>query len=85
MPEHDEQWMLGQNITRLRRALRLNQTQLGDHPELLVTRQTISRWETGESMPERRHLRALAAIFGVTTDQLFDPPPPPKPKPATKR
>lgn len=74
-------WMLGQNITRLRRAANLNQFELGallpsNSSRGHVTRQTVSRWETGQCMPERHHLRALAGIFGITEAQLFEEPPP---------
>jgi len=82
-------WMLGRNITHLRRAAGLSQTQLA---ALLpsgsstghVTRQTVSRWEIGQCLPERHHLRALAKRFGVTEAQLFSPPPaePAEPLPA---
>lgn len=63
-------WMLGQNVTWLRRRAALSQTGLGDL--VGVTRQTVSRWETGQCMPEREHLLALARLFGLTTHQLFE-------------
>lgn len=39
--------------------------------ELGVSRQAISKWETGEAEPEIKKLRLLAEAFGVTTDWLL--------------
>jgi transcriptional regulator with XRE-family HTH domain len=36
-----------------------------------VSRQAVSKWETGESEPEIGKLRALASVFGVTVDFLL--------------
>lgn len=63
-------WMLGQNIHRHRKKRKLTQAQLGE--VVGVTRQTVSRWETGECMPERSHLLALALLFGVSPNRLFE-------------
>lgn len=50
-----------------------------------VSRQTLSKWETGESLPDIEKSRALAEFFGVTLDSLVCHdmetsmlPPPPK-------
>lgn len=39
--------------------------------ELGVSRQAVSKWETGEAEPEIGKLRLLAQTFGVTTDWLL--------------
>ena len=39
--------------------------------QLGVSRQAISKWETGESEPEIGKLKLLAAAFGVTVDWLL--------------
>lgn len=36
-----------------------------------VSRQAVSKWETGESEPEISKLKVLAEIFGVTVDWLL--------------
>ena len=36
-----------------------------------VSRQAVSKWETGESEPELAKLCALAALFGITVDFLL--------------
>lgn len=59
---------LGENISRLRAARGMSQ---GDLAEALdVSRQSISKWETGGAVPELDKLLKLSALFGVTLDQL---------------
>lgn len=35
-----------------------------------VSRQTLSKWETGESLPDIEKCKLLAELFGVTLDDL---------------
>lgn len=59
---------LGENISRLRAARGMSQ---GDLAEALdVSRQSISKWETGGAVPELDKLMKLSALFGVTLDEL---------------
>ena len=60
---------LGEKIAAQRRKLGLSQEELASR--LNVTRQAVSKWETGASVPELETLVALARIFGVTTDYLL--------------
>lgn len=60
---------LGEKLQSLRRARGLSQEQLA--LALNVSRQAVSKWETGESTPDLDKLRALSAYFGVTTDYLI--------------
>ncbi len=39
--------------------------------ELGISRQAVSKWETGEAEPDIRNLQQLAKIFGVTVDWLL--------------
>ena len=56
---------LGQNIARLRTQKNLSQGDLADALE--VSRQSVSKWETGEALPETAKLAALgAAMFYLT-------------------
>ena len=59
---------LGQNIARLRAQKNLSQGDLADALE--VSRQSVSKWETGASIPELDKLLRLAELFGVTLDEL---------------
>lgn len=60
--------MLQENIYTLRRKAGLSQEQLAE--QLEVTRQTISKWEGGHSVPDLEKLQTMAKLFGVTLDEL---------------
>lgn len=60
--------MLQENIYTLRRKAGLSQEQLAERLE--VTRQTVSKWETGRSVPDLEKLEAMARVFGVTLNEL---------------
>lgn len=75
---------LGQRIYELRTQKGMSQ---GDLAEALdVSRQSISKWETGSSIPELDKLVKLSQLFGVTLDELVlnrasaETPPPPEPR-----
>ena len=51
-----------------RRRQGLSQEQLADR--LGVTRQSVSKWESGAAMPELNKLVALSELFGVSVDYL---------------
>lgn len=56
-------------IADLRKKSRLTQQELADN--IGVSFQTISKWETGISMPDITVLPLLADFFSVSTDQLL--------------
>lgn len=60
---------LSDNIAALRRGKKLTQEQLADF--IGVTKASVSKWETGNSMPDVVLLPQLAAFFGVTVDELI--------------
>ena len=57
-----------EKLTYLRRVAGLSQEQLADR--LGVTRQSVSKWESGTAMPELAKLIALSEAFGVSIDYL---------------
>ena len=60
---------LGKNIVLFRKEQKLSQEELA---ELMnVSRQTISNWELGETMPLSEQVIKLAKIFKKTTDELL--------------
>lgn len=63
-----------EKLMKLRRKAGLSQEQLADR--LGVTRQSVSKWESGTAMPELGKLIALADLFGVTLDELVREQPP---------
>lgn len=61
---------IGNKIKRLRQKVGATQEQLGE--KLGVTAQSISKWETGVTMPDITLLPLLSSELGVTIDELFD-------------
>ena len=66
--------MLSEKIYELRRRDGLSQETLAE--KIGVSRQAVSKWETGAATPELDKLRALCAFFGVTLDELTGEDPP---------
>lgn len=60
--------MLSEKIYTLRRKSGMSQEQLAER--IGVSRQAVSKWETGLSTPELDKLKALSECFGVTIDEL---------------
>ena len=58
----------GEKLTSLRKQKGLSQEELGY--KLNVTRQTVSKWELGQTTPEMDKLVEMSKIFGVTLDEL---------------
>jgi len=56
-------------IQALRKEKRLSQEELAEM--LQVSRQSVSKWESGQSYPETDKLVVLSQIFGVTVDSLL--------------
>ena len=40
--------------------------------KLGVSRQTVSKWETDETLPDIRQAKRLAMLYGLTLDELID-------------
>lgn len=61
---------VGEKIQAYRKSLGISQEELGQR--LLVSRQTISLWEKGQTMPTIDNLIRLKEIFGVSVDEILD-------------
>lgn len=61
---------LSEKLQNLRKAAGLSQEQLAER--LNVTRQAVSKWETGEGKPDIDNLLPLAKLLGTTVDYLLD-------------
>ena len=59
---------LSENIYRLRTEKNMSQLDLADALE--VSRQSVSKWETGAAVPELDKLVKMGNLFGVTLDTL---------------
>ena len=59
-------------IVELRKKNGLSQDELAE--KVLVTRQAVSRWETGETIPNTETLKLLSKLFNVTINTLLGSP-----------
>ena len=59
---------LGEKILNYRKKLGLSQEELGD--KVGVSRQTVSKWEIGQTIPELEKMILLAKEFETTIDEL---------------
>lgn len=62
--------MINTNISILRKRDSLSQEQLAE--KVGVSRQTIAKWEKGESVPDVIHCSKMAEVFEVTMDDLVN-------------
>ena len=75
---------LAEKILELRTGQNLSQGDLAE--KLEVSRQSVSKWETGQAVPELDKIIKLADLFGVSVDELVrdgerpQPPEPPEAK-----
>ena len=60
---------LGNKIARKRKDLGMTQTEFAD--SLSVTRQTVSRWESGAVMPDIDKISDIASLLNVSCDYLL--------------
>lgn len=57
-------------LQALRKAHGLSQDALAE--KLGISRQSISKWERGESSPDTDNLIALAQVYGITIDEIIN-------------
>ena len=60
----------GNKIMKLRKQHGMSQEELAE--KLGVARQTISKWELGETSPDLKQAKDLSRIFNVSLDELTD-------------
>ena len=60
--------MLAENLQILRKQNGLSQEELANR--LNVSRQTVSKWEVGDSTPDMEKLVAMSDLFDVSLDKL---------------
>lgn len=59
-----------ERLMDLRKKAGLSQEELGF--KLNVTRQTVSKWELGQTTPDMNSLKEMARIFEISIDELLD-------------
>ncbi len=58
-----------EKLAELRKASGFSQDELAE--QLGVSRQSVSRWETGQAEPSPENLRAMCALYQVSADYLL--------------
>ncbi len=61
---------IGQYLSELRKFYKITQDELANH--LSVSRQAVSRWETGTSVPSIEILLKLSELYGVTINEILE-------------
>lgn len=61
---------LGSNLYHARKKSGLSQENVAE--KLGVSRQTISKWETNETLPDIRQSKGLAMLYHMTLDELIE-------------
>lgn len=62
--------MFADNLIALRKLHNMSQEELAE--KIDVSRQTLSKYETGESVPDIEKCKALASVFDVSIDDLVN-------------
>ena len=60
---------IGKYLSVLRKYYRITQDELAGN--LNVTRQAISKWETGTAIPDVEQLLKLSEIYGVSINEIL--------------
>lgn len=61
---------IGETLYNLRKEKGFSQEEVAD--ELNVSRQTVSKWETGESKPDIDKISPICELFDISYDELLD-------------
>lgn len=61
--------LFSEKIRMLRKNEKLTQEELAD--KLNVSRQAITKWESGEGIPDIENLKQISILFNVTIDELI--------------
>ena len=60
----------GAFLSRLRKEKGMTQLELAEAVE--VSRQAVSKWESGSALPSTEKLRSLSELYGVSADYLLN-------------
>ncbi len=61
---------VGRFIAKLRKSRDLTQNELAE--KLNISNKTVSKWETGEGLPDASYLPELAEVLGVSVDEILN-------------
>ena len=60
---------IGEKIAELRIAAGMSQEELAEHID--VSRQSVSKWEMDQALPQIDKVLQLCELFGISTDELL--------------
>lgn len=60
---------LGERLAKLRKEKGLSQEEVAD--KINVTRQTVSKWELDQSLPDFDRIMPLCKLYGISSDELL--------------
>ena len=66
--------MMNVQIKKLRKQMRITQSQLAER--LNVSQSTVASWENGTRRPDLDLVPAIAAVFGVSVNDIYGAEPP---------
>lgn len=61
---------LGNHLFDARKKKGMSQEEVAE--KLGISRQTVSKWETDESLPDIRQSKSLAVLYGLSLDELVE-------------
>ena len=59
----------GDNLRKIRKSKKMSQEQLAE--KMNVTRQSVSKWENGESLPDIVSIMSLSDLYQISIDELL--------------
>lgn len=65
-----DQVKFGEKLRKYRKSMGLTQDELGER--IGVSGQAVSKWESGECLPDCYNLKALSDLYGISLDILLD-------------
>lgn len=62
--------MFSAKLKDLRKQTKMSQEKMAE--KLQVSRQAVTKWETGAGVPDIENVKAIAALFGISIDELLE-------------
>jgi len=60
---------IGKRILKIRKDKNITQEQLAK--DLAISRQAVSKWESGKAIPDIENLMYISSLYGVSLDELI--------------
>ena len=63
---------IAESLLKIRKNNDLSQEEFAE--KLMITRQAVSRWETGETVPNTDTMKIISKVFGVSINKILGQP-----------